>query len=56
MTSFSSHLSGHEVPIATPAAAVHVPPEVEVAALAEDMIETATDLGLEVSFEVIDPE
>lgn len=55
MTSFSSHLSGDEVPIATLTAAVHVPSEVQVAALAEDVIETATDLGLEVSFEVIDP-
>jgi len=55
ITSFSSHLSSDEVPIATLTAAVHVPPEVEVAALAEDVIETATDLGLGVSFEVIDP-
>jgi glycine cleavage system transcriptional repressor len=54
MTSFSSHVSDDDEPVATLEAAVHVPPDVNAAELANDVIETATDLDLEVMFEPID--
>jgi glycine cleavage system transcriptional repressor len=54
MTSFSSHASDDDVPVATLEAEVHVPPGVDAADLAGDLIETATDLGLEVTFEHIE--
>jgi glycine cleavage system transcriptional repressor len=53
MTSFSSHADDADVPVATLEAEVHVPPGVDAAELAGDLIETATDLGLEVTFEPI---
>jgi len=53
MTSFSSHADDADPPIATLEAEVHVPPDVDAAELAADLIETATDLGLEVEFELI---
>jgi glycine cleavage system transcriptional repressor len=54
MTSFSSHSSDDDEPVATLEAEVHVPPGVDVPVLAGDLIETATDLGLEVTFEHIE--
>jgi glycine cleavage system transcriptional repressor len=54
MTSFSSHASDDDEPVATLEAEVHVPPRVDAAELARDLIETATDLGLEVTFEHIE--
>jgi glycine cleavage system transcriptional repressor len=54
MTSFSSHASQDDEPVATLEAEVHVPPDVDVPGLAEDLIETATDLGMEVTFEMIE--
>jgi len=53
-SAFSSHADDADVPIATLEAEVHVPPDVDAAELAEDLIETATDLGFEVTFERID--
>ena len=53
MTSFSAGASDEAKPIAWLAAEIHVPPDVDVPGLAEDLIETATDLGLEVTFEPI---
>lgn len=54
MTGFSSHANDADPPVATLEADVHVPPDVDAAELAEDLIETATDLGLEVTFEHIE--
>jgi glycine cleavage system regulatory protein len=54
MTSFSTHLSADGEPVASLEAEVSVPSGVDAAALAEDLIETATDLGLEITFEPID--
>jgi glycine cleavage system transcriptional repressor len=54
MTSFSTHTDDAEVPVATLEAEVHVPPKVDAAELADDLIETATDLGLEVTWERIE--
>ena len=54
MTSFSSHASDDDEPVTTLEAEVHVPPGVDAAMLARDLIETATDLGLEVTFEPIE--
>ena len=54
MTSFSTRVSTDREPVTTLEAAVEVPVAVNAAKLEEDLIETATDLGLEVSFERID--
>ncbi len=55
MTSFSTHVSADGEPVSTLKAEVSVPPGVDAAGLAEDLIETATDLGLEITFDEIDP-
>jgi glycine cleavage system transcriptional repressor len=54
MTSFSTHVSDDPEPVTTLEAEASVPPGVDAAGLAEDLIETATDLGLEVAFERIE--
>ena len=54
MTSFSTRVSTDGDPVTTLEAEVEVPAMVDTARLEEDLIETATDLGLEVSFERID--
>ena len=54
MTSFSSHANDDDEPVTTLEAEVHVPPGVDTALLAGELIETATDLGLEVTFEPIE--
>jgi glycine cleavage system transcriptional repressor len=54
MTSFSAHLSTDGEAISTLEADVSVPPGVDAAELEDDLIQTATDLGLEIMFEHID--
>jgi glycine cleavage system transcriptional repressor len=54
LTGFSSHMSADEEPVAMLEAEASVPTDVDATALAEDLIETATDLGLEIEFEPID--
>jgi glycine cleavage system transcriptional repressor len=49
MTSFSSHSSDDDEPVTTLEAEVHVPPGVDAETLAGNLIETATDLGLDVT-------
>jgi glycine cleavage system regulatory protein len=53
MTGFSAGLSTDPEPVSTLEADVSVPSGVDATALAEDLIETATDLGLEITFEPI---
>ena len=53
MTGFSTHVTTDGEPVTILEAKVSVPPHVDAAALADDLIETATDLGLEVEFERI---
>jgi glycine cleavage system transcriptional repressor len=54
MTGFSSHADDAVPPVATLEAEVHVPPDVDATELAGDLIETATDLGMEVTFEHVE--